>query len=112
MLFGPTYSVAGPLRVRVRVKKWRVRGRSWTPGWKGLVYGSSVISVGLAAFFIWMLLQMLADHSVAHMPSALTAPVQWLASSFKGVKASAVPEPSRAVLVFVSLAAAMLGRRR
>ena len=114
VLSGKSNSPAAALRMKVRVKKWRVVPKGWTPFWKATAYASAGVSVGLAGLFVWLLLSLLWSPAPDHAASAWDVPLQWLdlGRRLAGVKASVVPEPSRVVLVAFAMMTAFFRRRR
>lgn len=114
MLSGKSKSLASALRTKVRVKKWRVQSKGWTPFWKATAYASAGVSVGMAGLFVWMLLSLLWVPAPDHAASAWDVPLQWLdlGRRLTGAKPSIVPEPSRVVLVAFAIMAAFFRRRR
>ena len=101
------------LRKKIRVKKRRVFPPGWTPVWRGIGYGSAVVSGGMAAVVLVLLAKLLLTGEPGFSPSSWNpASVFPALAQSLGFAPAAVPEPSRVVLTLFALLTAMMQRRR
>ena len=114
MFSPPITTLSQVSRVRTRATRWRVHPRGWATFWKVITCISALISMVLAAVFIYLLIKLLLPDDFGYPASAWEP--SWLSWPYfgngPGKSVTVAPEPSRSVLVLVAMFAAILRRRR
>jgi len=102
--------------MRVRVKKWRVCAKGWTPFWKAVTCASAGVSLSFAGLFVWLVLSRLLNAPDSYASSSWDASFQfsWWVDFGRpfGIKPAVVPEPSRVLLSMLAAAVALMRRQR